>query len=181
MTNHDVCGDNRFELIEKYKNKLLDGTNIDKSKDEMAVIDSILFRFWQMRWLDKLEQFDRQKADVERLQRRNTELDAELDDLKRDDLPRCKDALRRANEIGMGLEKENQELKAEIERLTNTQRIDPNDFCGVLCDFAEECIAKAKADAIKEFAERIKLLNQENLIIWNEQIDNLVKEMVGGV
>ena len=67
MTNHEVCGDNRFELIEKYKNKLLDGTNIDQSKDEMAVIDGILFRFWQMRWLDKLEQFDRQKAEIERL------------------------------------------------------------------------------------------------------------------
>lgn len=68
---------------------------------------------------------------------------------------------------------------AEIERLTNTQRIYPNDFCGVLCDFAEERIAKAKAQAIKEFAERVKLLNQENLIIWNEHIDNLAKEMVG--
>lgn len=41
----------------------------------------------------------------------------EIDDLARNDLPRCKDALRRANEIGMGLDKENQELKAEIEKL----------------------------------------------------------------
>ena len=60
-----VCGDNRFKLIEKYKNKLIESTNIETTKDEMAVIDSILFRFWQMGWLDKLEDFDRQKAEIE--------------------------------------------------------------------------------------------------------------------
>ena len=47
----DICGDNRFELIEKYKQKLLDATNIEDSPEEMAVIDNILFRFWQMGWL----------------------------------------------------------------------------------------------------------------------------------
>ena len=47
----DTCGDNRFELIEKYKQKLLDATNIEDSPEEMAVIDNILFRFWQMGWL----------------------------------------------------------------------------------------------------------------------------------
>ncbi len=36
-------------------------------------------------------------------------LQARIDDLERNDLPRCKDALRRANEIGV-------ELQAEIER-----------------------------------------------------------------
>lgn len=51
----EICGDNRFELIEKYKTKLIEATNIETAKDEMAVIDSILFRFWQMGWLDKLE------------------------------------------------------------------------------------------------------------------------------
>ena len=51
----DTCGDNRFELIEKYKQKLLDATNIEDSPEEMAVIDNILFRFWQMGWLEKLE------------------------------------------------------------------------------------------------------------------------------
>ena len=48
---------------------------------------------------------------------------AELDDLKRDDLPRCKDALRRANEIGMDVDKENQELREEIERLQKELKI----------------------------------------------------------
>lgn len=51
----ELCTDNRFELIEKYKQKLIDGTNIETAQDEMAVIDNILFRFWQMGWLDKLD------------------------------------------------------------------------------------------------------------------------------
>lgn len=48
----DTCNDNRFELIEKYKKNLLDATNIGDSPEEMAVIDNILFRFWQMGWLN---------------------------------------------------------------------------------------------------------------------------------
>lgn len=51
----ELCTDNRFELIEKYKQKLIEGTNIEMAPDEMAVIDDILFRFWQMGWLDNLD------------------------------------------------------------------------------------------------------------------------------
>lgn len=54
----DICTDNRFELIEKYKKKLIESTNIESSQDEMAVLDDLLFRFWQMGWLDRLEQPD---------------------------------------------------------------------------------------------------------------------------
>ena len=50
-----TCGDNRFEIIQKAKAALLAYTNIDRSPDEMAVLDSILFRAWQMGWLDKYE------------------------------------------------------------------------------------------------------------------------------
>lgn len=48
---NEVCGDNRFEIIAEYKKRLIEGTNIESSPEEMAVIDSILFRFWQMGWL----------------------------------------------------------------------------------------------------------------------------------
>ena len=103
---------------------------------------------------------------------------AELDDLKRDDLPRCKDALRRANEMGIALEKENQELNAEIEKLEALNK----------CYYTSlQQIAKSnheiKAEAIKEFAERLKF--NVTGIPWCEygpvhrEIDNLVKEMVG--
>ena len=51
-----ICTDDRFEVIAKYKAELLDKTNIETSAEEMAVIDNILFRMWQMGWLDRLEQ-----------------------------------------------------------------------------------------------------------------------------
>ena len=44
----NMCTDNRFKLIEKYKKKLIESTNIETSQDEMAVLDNLLFRFWQM-------------------------------------------------------------------------------------------------------------------------------------
>lgn len=55
---NDLCTDNRFELIERYKQKLIESTNIETAPDEMAVLDSIMFRFWQMGWLDILEAQD---------------------------------------------------------------------------------------------------------------------------
>lgn len=76
--------------------------------------------------------------------------------------------------------------KAEIDRLANTPPKDPNDFCGVLCDFAESLMAKAKTEAIKEFAERLKKetttaisCNTYTEVVRRNDIDNLVKEMVG--
>lgn len=53
MTN--ICGDNRLEIIQKAKEDLIKSTNIEMAKDEMAVIDNILFRAWQMGWLEKYE------------------------------------------------------------------------------------------------------------------------------
>ena len=47
----ELCTDNRFEIIAAYKKKLIEATNIEDSPEEMAVIDNILFRFWQMDWL----------------------------------------------------------------------------------------------------------------------------------
>lgn len=53
-----MCSDNRFELIRKYKEKLIRATNIESAHDEMKVLDSIFFRLWQMRWLDVLEKLE---------------------------------------------------------------------------------------------------------------------------
>lgn len=50
----DVCGDNRFEQIRFFKDELVKRTNIATSQDEMHVIDSVLFRFWQMGWLNDI-------------------------------------------------------------------------------------------------------------------------------
>ena len=53
---NEICGDNRFEIIASAKKDLLEGTNIDMCPDEMAVIDNILFRCWQMGWLDRYDE-----------------------------------------------------------------------------------------------------------------------------
>lgn len=49
----DICGDNRFEIISKAKEDILNSTNISSSEDEMKVLDNFLFRCWQMGWLDR--------------------------------------------------------------------------------------------------------------------------------
>ena len=49
----EICGDNRFEIIAKAKEHLLEATNIDTSEDEMKVLDTFLFRCWQMGWPDR--------------------------------------------------------------------------------------------------------------------------------
>jgi len=50
----EICTDNRFELVEEFKKKLIESTNIETSQEEMKVIDDILFRFWQMGWLESI-------------------------------------------------------------------------------------------------------------------------------
>lgn len=52
---NNMCGDNRFKIIEKAKEDLLNSTNIDTSPDEMKVLDNFLFRCWQMDWLKMYE------------------------------------------------------------------------------------------------------------------------------
>lgn len=52
----DLCTDNRFEVIAKAKQALLDSTNIESSPDEMKVLNDFLFRCWQMGWLDKYKE-----------------------------------------------------------------------------------------------------------------------------
>ena len=59
----DMCGDNRFEIIAKAKADLLEGTNIETDEAEMAVLDNILFRCWQMGWLDRYDTADTPQTD----------------------------------------------------------------------------------------------------------------------
>lgn len=49
----EMCGDNRFEIINKAKEDIINSTNISTSQDEMSILDNFLFRCWQMGWLDK--------------------------------------------------------------------------------------------------------------------------------
>ena len=75
--------------------------------------------------------------------------------------------------------------KAEIERLEEriieVQRCD-KELIETLHKIHEEKIEAAKAEAIKEFAERLKMQGVtflHNKVVLSNEIDNLVKEMVG--
>ena len=61
----EICTDGRFEIIEKAKQDLIEGTNIETSPDEMKVLDTFLFRCWQMGWL---KEYDTNKTDEIRLE-----------------------------------------------------------------------------------------------------------------
>jgi FtsZ-binding cell division protein ZapB len=125
---------------------------------------------------DVLDLINRQQAEVSELQHRNSELEAELDDLKRDDLPRCKDALRRANEIGMALEKENQELKEENDRWKSIM-----ETVAKCASEARQIAAKhARSEAVREFAERlIARCGAPHWCVWMGEISEEMEEMVG--
>lgn len=46
----EMCGDNRFVIIEAVKKDLIESCNI--SEEELKVLDSILFRLWQCGYLE---------------------------------------------------------------------------------------------------------------------------------
>lgn len=56
-------------------------------------------------------------------------------------------------------------LKAENEKLVNIPPKNPMDFCGVICNYAEELIENAKSEAIKEFMDSLKAKAQ-NATTW---------------
>lgn len=58
-----MCGDNRFKVIAKAKEALLQETNIESSPKEMEVLDDFLFRCWQMGWLSKYEPINEKELD----------------------------------------------------------------------------------------------------------------------
>lgn len=69
MCVYNTCDDNMFEAIARAKEELISATNIEDSPDEMAVIDSVLFRFWQMGWLDAKDKVRSLKEENEKLRK----------------------------------------------------------------------------------------------------------------
>lgn len=63
MKENSICGDNRFEIIEKAKEMLLNATNIEDSKEEMKVLTNILFRMWQVGLINE------EKLEINKLQK----------------------------------------------------------------------------------------------------------------
>ena len=129
---------------------------------------------------------------------------AELDDLKRDTIPKLQEGLKRANKYGVEADKENEQLKAEIERLEreiedleSVQEISPEakHFVDTKADKVISLLNEAiksqeqiKSEARKEFADLSikKICEQvcaptptESYIVekCNQTIENLLKEM----
>ena len=75
----DICGDNRFEIIERAKKHLLDATNINTSADEMKVLDDFLYRCWQMGWLDRYDTADTPQTETQ-IETQNSNLTFEKSD-----------------------------------------------------------------------------------------------------
>ena len=75
MKENSICGDNRFEIIEKAKEMLLNATNIEDSKEEMKVLNTILFRMWQVDLINE------EKLNTNKLQKQNEKLKAKLLDM----------------------------------------------------------------------------------------------------
>ena len=48
-----VCGDDRFEVIAKVKEHLIKSTNIEMQSEELAQVDNILFRLWQLNYFNQ--------------------------------------------------------------------------------------------------------------------------------
>ncbi|MCQ2598187.1 MAG: hypothetical protein MJ181_10120 [Treponema sp.] len=67
------CCDDRFEIIKRAREHILDATNIESRPEEMQVLDNFLFRCWQMGWL---------KNDFHQLEKENEELKKQIEKMK---------------------------------------------------------------------------------------------------
>lgn len=66
----------------------------------------------------------------------------------------------------MTLDKAKKLLEEEYEKAKELEFVkNPMDFCGVICNYAEELIENAKSEAIKEFMDSLKAKAQ-NANTW---------------
>jgi hypothetical protein len=116
----DVCGDNRFEIIQKAKDDLLVSTNIASCQVDMKFIDSFLFRAWQMGWLSQYEPDykERMKNEYWQLKDRYDKLDAMTVKYEAGTLnfaPSCSLELLKEQKMHMGCYIRCLKIRAEIE------------------------------------------------------------------
>ena len=116
----ETCGDNRFEIIQRAKEDLIQATNIEGSQDEMKVLDSFLFRAWQMGWLDKYEPDykERMKKEYRQLKDRYNKLHAMVVKYEAGTLdftPTCSLELLKEQKSAMGKYLYVLEVRAQIE------------------------------------------------------------------
>ena len=116
----ETCGDNRFEIIQRAKEDLIQATNIEGSQDEMKVLDSFLFRALQMGWLDKYEPDykERMKKEYRQLKDRYNKLHAMVVKYEAGTLdftPTCSLELLKEQKAAMGKYLYVLEVRAQIE------------------------------------------------------------------
>lgn len=143
----EMCGDNRFEIIKETKEYIIRATNIDTSKEEMEVLDSICFRLWQLgltkRNLDKLKKMENTFSDCHicEIKARFNEIECDADKCETCHLGFESDVcLKNAFERKWELQEENFELRQKL----NTE---------------EECVVMLEK-AIDKYKKVIKILKQ---------------------
>ena len=119
----ETCGDNRFEIIKRAKEDLLASTNIQGHFGELTLLDNLLFRAWQMGWLDQYEPDYK-----ERMKKEYWQLKERYDKLHKmcikyeagtlDFTPTCSLGLLTAQKAAMGQYLKHLEIRAEIEGVT---------------------------------------------------------------
>lgn len=114
------CSDNRFEIIKRAKEDLIQATNIASSLDEMQVLDNLLFRAWQMGWLDRYQPDykERMKKEYWQLKDRYNKLHKmciKYEAGTLDFTPTCSLELLAAQKAAMGQYLKCLEVRAEIE------------------------------------------------------------------
>ena len=63
----ECCGDNRFEIIKRAREHIINATNIESRPEEMKVLDNFLFRCWQMGWLkNDFHQLEKENAGLKK-------------------------------------------------------------------------------------------------------------------
>lgn len=120
---NETCGDNRFEIIKRAKEDLIQATNIASSPDEMQVLDNLLFRAWQMGWLDRYEPDykERMKKEYWQLKDRYNKLHkmcVKYEAGTLDFTPTCSLELLTAQKAAMGQYLKCLEVRAEVEGVT---------------------------------------------------------------
>lgn len=155
----------------------------EKERYEIHIYDDICVDLYDNGVLDKsindtykLEELLNQQS------KRIKELEEELDDAKRDYIPKLEFGLQRANKMCRDAEKENQQLKqqlAEKERQVKklnleAQKYYEDAYCNDFHNQDKISFAISQLDKVKDYAQHI----QGGLINYiNNQIEELKKEM----
>ena len=129
---------------------------------------------------------------INRLMTENNLLRVQLDDYERDIVPKLKYSLERANKYGVETDAENLRLLKENERLKREAAILSENADGAFQDglneaqdlYASQIRGKVRAEAIKDFAEKLKEMmsydfETDVVVLDKSKLDNLLKELVG--